>query len=288
MAAYKAMVRANDKREVALRGAELVTILGIDPGTLSEHELRSIYMSSLGAAAHGSVEAAANALGVSTTDYFLAGGAAGVRGLTPQEIRDRAFDVRRRGGLSAATAGGAHLVDILGGDANDFSEHELRSIYMSSLGVAAHGSVEAAANVLGVSTTDYFLAGGAAGVRGLNARQIQAKARDVRDGASATAGGDHLVADSGANPDDFSASELRSIHMGSLGAAAHASAAAGNRPLGGATKVSAPSRTLLIANCEVTNRLYAVSRQKMCVCVVGSMIQYCHTDYKQGYKNGDL
>jgi len=201
MAAYKAMVRENAKREAVLRGAELVTILGVDPGTLSEHELRSIYMSSLGATAHGSVEAAANSLGVTTTEFFLAGGRMGVHGL--------------------------------------------------------------------------------------NALQIKAKARDVRNSA-ATAGGAHLVADSGANPDDFSDSTLRSIHMGSLGAAAHASAAAGNRGLGGATKVSAPSRTLLIANCEVTNRLYAVSRQKMCVCVVGSMIQYCHTDYKQGYKNGDL
>jgi hypothetical protein len=167
-------------------------------------------------------------------------------------------------------------VDISGGDSNDLSDSELRSIYMSSLGAAAHGSVEAAANSLGVTTTEYFLAGGRMGVHGLNALQIKAKARDVsrRGGlsaASATAGGAALVDISGANPDDFSDSELRSIHMGSLGAAAHAAAAAGNRGLGGATRVSAPSLTLLIANCEsivppdstdkVTNRLYAVSRQ---------------------------
>ena len=242
MAAYKAMVRANAKREAALRGAELVTILGVDPGTLTEHELRSVYMSSIGAAggtaAHASVEAAANALGVSTTEYFLAGGRMGVLGLNALQIKAKARDVSRRGGLSAATAGGAELVTILGVDPGTLSEHELRSIYMNSLSAAAHGSVEAAANALGVSTSDYFLAGGAAGVRGLNARQIQAKARDVGE---------------------------RGL------AAAHASAAAGNRPLGGATKVSAPSRTLLIANCEsivtpdstdkVTNRLYAVSTQ---------------------------
>ena len=203
------MVRANAKREAALRGAELVTILGVDPGTLTEHELRSLYMSSLGAAAHGSVEAAANALGVSTTEYFLAGGRMGVLGLNALQIKAKARDVSRRGGLSAATAGGAELVTILGVDPGTLSEHELRSIYMNSLSAAAHGSVEAAANALGVSTSDYFLAGGAAGVRGLNARQIQAKARDVGE---------------------------RGL------AAAHAS--------GAATKVSAPSRTLLIANCE--------------------------------------
>ena len=190
MEAYRAMVRANGRRVAAVRGAELVAILGGDPETLSEDELRSVYMSSLGAAAHGSVQARAEALDVTTTEYFLAGGAAGVHGLNTLEIRARAHDVLRRGGLSAAaaTAGGADLVDILGGDADDFSD-----------------------------------------------------------------------------------SELRSIHMGSLGAAARASAAAKNRGLGGATKVSAPSLTLLIANCEsivtpdstdkVTNRLYAVSRQ---------------------------
>ncbi len=75
----------------------------------------------------------------------------------------------------------------------------------------------------------------------------------------------------GGDANDFSDSELVSLYMSSLGAAARASAAAKNRGMGGATKVSAPSLTLLIANCEsivtpdstdkVTNRLYAVSRQ---------------------------
>jgi hypothetical protein len=187
MAAYKAMLRENAKREAALRGAELVTILGVDPGTLSEHELRSIYMSSIGAAggtaAHASVEAAANALGVSTTEYFLAGGRMGVLGLNALQIKAKARDVSRRGGLSgglsAATAGGVELVTILGGDPESLSEDELRSLYMSSLGAAAHASVEAAANALGVSTMEFFLAGGSVGVHGLNANQIKAKARDV-------------------------------------------------------------------------------------------------------------
>ena len=116
------------------------------------------------------------------------------------------------------------------------------------------------------------------GVLGLNALQIKAKARDVsrRGGLSAaTAGGAELVTILGIDPGTLTEHELRSIYMSSIGAAggtaAHASAAAGNRVLGAATKVSAPSRTLLIANCEsivtpdstdkVTNRLYAVSRQ---------------------------
>ena len=171
---------------------------------------------------------------------------------------------------------GAELVAILGGDPETLSEDELRSVYMSSLGAAAHAAVQARAEALDVTTTEYLLAGGAAGVHGLNTLEIRARAHDVlrRGGlsaAAATAGGADLVDILGGDADDFSDSELRSIHMGSLGAAAHASAAAKNRRLGGATKVSAPSLTLLIANCEsivtpdstdkVTNRLYAVSRQ---------------------------
>jgi len=63
-------------------------------------------MSSLGAAAHGAVQARAEALGITTTEYFQAGGAAGVHGLSVFEIRARAHDVRRRAGLSAATERG--------------------------------------------------------------------------------------------------------------------------------------------------------------------------------------
>jgi LmbE family N-acetylglucosaminyl deacetylase len=173
-----------------------VDILGGDVNDFSESELRSIYMSSLGAAAHASVEAAANALGVSTSDYFLAGGAAGVRGLSPQEIRNRARDMRRRGGLSAATAGGVELVTILGGDPESLSEDELRSLYMSSLGAAAHASVEAAANALGVSTSDCLAAGGAAGIRGLSAQEIRNRARDVRRRAGLSA---HASVEAAAN-----------------------------------------------------------------------------------------
>jgi hypothetical protein len=90
------------------------------------------------------VQARAEALDVTTTEYFLAGGAAGVHGLNAHEIRARAHDVRRRGGLSAATAGGAELVAILGGDPETLSEDELRSIYMSSIG-AAGGTAAATA-----------------------------------------------------------------------------------------------------------------------------------------------
>jgi hypothetical protein len=130
MEAYRAMVRANGRRVAAVRGAELVAILGVDPETLSEDELRSVYMASLGAAAHGSVQARAEALGITTTEYFLAGGAAGVHGLSAREIRARAHDVRRR----AATAGGAELVAILGVDPETLSEDEIRSVYMASIG----------------------------------------------------------------------------------------------------------------------------------------------------------
>ena len=96
MAAYKAMVRANAKREAARRGAEFVDILGGDVNDFSESELRSIYMSSLGAAAHASVEVAAQALGVSTSDYFLAGGSVGVHGLNARQIQAKAREMRRR------------------------------------------------------------------------------------------------------------------------------------------------------------------------------------------------
>ncbi len=43
--------------------------------------------------------------------------------------------MRRRGGLSAATAGVAELVAILGGP-GDLSDAGLRSLYMASIGAA--------------------------------------------------------------------------------------------------------------------------------------------------------
>ncbi len=138
MEAYRAMVRANGRREATVRGAELVAIFGGNPEDLSEGELRSIYMASLGAAAHGSVLSRANALGVTTRDYFLAGGAAGVHGLSAHQVRERALDVCRRGGLSAAasTTGGAELLSVMGGQPGDLSDAALRSLYMGSIGAA--------------------------------------------------------------------------------------------------------------------------------------------------------